>query len=169
MAILSVQSLSRAVTGARTFALCRAPAARALRSLARPLSTIGGPPLKRDDEEAQVKKANASALKAGAAGSFGLTSLLGGLPIGSVVAAEAAAPAAWLGANGVMFLQVFPPLAAQACFLAPWGAVKKIQEAGDVGGMPLLPWAAMAGALCPTTPSAPPLPPAPPRRMPLPS
>ena len=39
-----------------------------------------------------------------------------------------------------------PPLAAQACFLTPMDTMKKIKADGDVGSLPLLPFAAMAGA-----------------------
>ena len=37
-----------------------------------------------------------------------------------------------------------PPRASQACFLAPYSALKGVQERGDTGDLPLLPYAAMA-------------------------
>ena len=66
------------------------------------------------------------------------------MPKGSVFAAAAATPAPLCGPTMVTFLQTFPPLAAQACFLAPWSAMKQVEKVGDVGDLPLLPYAAMA-------------------------
>ena len=95
----------------------------------------------RDKDDAAIKSPDA--LKAGAAGSASLVALGGGLPLGSVLAAGGA-PSALLTPGMVTFLQTFPPLAAQACFLAPMDTMKKIRADGDVGSLPLLPFAAMA-------------------------
>lgn len=43
----------------------------------------------------------------------------------------------------VMFLQVAPPLAAQAVFFAPLEAMKTIKSSGTTGDMPLVPYASM--------------------------
>ncbi len=95
----------------------------------------------REKDDAALKGPLEAPLKAGAAGSAGLVAMSGGLPISSVMAA---APSAMLSPGMVTFLQTFPPLAAQACFLAPMDTMKKIKADGDVGNLPLLPFAAMA-------------------------
>jgi hypothetical protein len=116
--------------------------ARGIRVLApRCLSTFPTVRDERDKDDAAIKSPDA--LKAGAAGSASLVALGGGLPLGSVLAAGGA-PSALLTPGMVTFLQTFPPLAAQACFLAPMDTMKKIRADGDVGSLPLLPFAAMA-------------------------
>jgi len=75
--------------------------------------------------------------------STALGSALLALPKGTVFAA-AATPAPLCGPAMVTFLQTFPPIAAQFCFLAPWTSMKQVEKVGDVGDLPLLPYAAMA-------------------------
>ena len=136
----------------------RAPSARVgacwlRRALPKPghfraLATIPSAPVqKREEQEPGVSGGANDALKVGAGSAVAATTVLGGLPLATVAAAEAVIPpAAFLTPGMIIFLQKFPPLAAQACFLAPMDTMKKIKADGDVGSLPLLPFAAMAGA-----------------------
>ena len=135
----------------------RAPSARVgacwlRRALPKPghfraLATIPSAPVqKREEQEPGAPGGANDALKVGAGSAVAATTVLGGLPLATVAAAEAAVPAAFLTPGMIIFLQKFPPLAAQACFLAPMDTMKKIKADGDVGSLPLLPFAAMAGA-----------------------
>jgi uncharacterized protein with PQ loop repeat len=58
-------------------------------------------------------------------------------------AAAAPATAGSLPAGVVTFLQVAPPLAAQALFLAPMQVMRQIKEQKSTGDLPLLPYSAM--------------------------
>jgi solute carrier family 50 protein (sugar transporter) len=122
---------------------------------ARPLH---GAAKRHEQEEEQEEHARSSALQRGekttssskpavagaAAAASALVQVLPGGASPTAFAAGAATPAPLVGPALVSFLQVFPPLAAQACFLAPWGTLKNVQKVGDVGDLPLLPYAAMA-------------------------
>lgn len=129
---------------ARAPALTRIACGRSARAVAsawqqRAFSSI---PLasQQDDNDAPPLDAR-SALGSTAAATVLLKSLPGS---STVFAASTAAPVPLVGPAMVSFLQTFPPIAAQVCFLAPWQAMKAVQRKGDVGDMPLLPYAAMS-------------------------
>ena len=53
-------------------------------------------------------------------------------------------PAPLVGPLAVKALQILPPLACQAAFLAPLDAMKSIKATGTTGDLPLIPYASMA-------------------------
>lgn len=98
--------------------------------------------LKRDDDDEERP-----ALSKRIASTLGAASVLSLPALTTKVLADGAVAAPFVpmvsGAS-LWFLQMFPPVAAQAVFLAPMGAMAQIKKDGDVGDMPLLPYAAMA-------------------------
>ena len=59
-------------------------------------------------------------------------------------AAKLAAAKGVYGANAVMFLQVAPPVCAQAVFFSPLATMKTIREKGTTSDLPMLPYTMMA-------------------------
>ena len=57
--------------------------------------------------------------------------------------ATSAAQAPLVGPTVVKALQVLPPIACQAAFLAPLDAMKTIKQKGTTGDLPLVPYASM--------------------------
>ncbi len=61
----------------------------------------------------------------------------------ALATAAAAIPAPLVGPLAVQALQILPPIACQAAFLAPLDTMRKIQATGTTGELPLIPYASM--------------------------